>query len=272
MILGFSFLDNRLLMAAYPDSKQEARFVALNYSHRSVSSDRVAEEFWENAGEQALELYAAADKIVIAIPGSQCFIKRLEIDRVSAGDDPAYYQWLASTQLPGKLSQYQYGFETLRQSFDKRSAETVIYAAPAAGVNALLAPFRMEDGARRISVLPEPLGLCRALNKSLSRDDIPQAAIVNCGQAGATVVYMRDGRFSHFRHFSARGADSDLATDVETYLLSRADSAESLPLVITGFTGDFRSNWTPVVPAFLSIHDLEFAAAWGIADYLGAGV
>ena len=47
-----------------------------------------------------------------------------------------------------------------------------------------------------------------------------------------------------------------------------ADSTESLPLVISGFPSDFKTNWSPIVPAFLGIHHLEFAGAWGVAEYL----
>jgi hypothetical protein len=101
----------------------------------------------------------------------------------------------------------------------------------------------------------------------LQKDDIPQAAIIHCDSQGVSVAYMVDGHFKHCRYFHRDAGWDGHSADIETYLLSQADMTESLPLVITGFPGNFKTEWSPIVPSFMGIHNLEFAGAWGVAEY-----
>jgi len=271
MILGVSILSDRLLLALHHGGKREPEFTSLSHGLGDMFHDVSDRSIWQILGEATADHVAKADKIVFSVPSSLSYLKNIEIDQKSAEGDQGYFDWLASTQLPGDLSFYKYEFLPLRTSFDGSRVEMIFFAAPAKQLANVLQALRPDDESRLIRALPEQLGLVRVIEKSLAKDDIPQAGIVNFENAGASAVYVKSGRFDHCRFFSKLPAPlGDLPTDVETYFLSRADSAESLPLIITGLPGDFKTSWSPIVPAFMGIHNLEYAGAWGVADYTGS--
>jgi hypothetical protein len=268
MKLGISLLDDKLLMSFHYGSAKEAEFKAFTLGEKTDTQGWV----WRAAGEEAFESFGRAEQAILALPAGATYLKRLEVDGKLLKEQPSYLQWLASTQLPGELSEFKYNFIPLRESFDNRMLEMLLYAVPSKLVDRLLDGLKTENEVAPISILPEQLGLVRVVEKSIARDDIAQAGIVNCDLRGAGAVYVQDGRFNHCRYFPIHASRrEDLSTDIETYFLSRADSTESLPLIVTGFPEDFKTNWSPIVPAFMGIHNLEFAAGWGVADYPSVG-
>ena len=272
MILGVSILDNRLLLALHHGHSKDPEFLSFHIDIELDLNSAPGESVWKAAGPEALEYYKGAEKIIYAIPSSLCFLKCLDLDSRMINDNPAYSAWLAGTLLPGELPFYKYDFLPVRESFDGSRMEMIFYAAPAKHVDHIIQALKAEDDSREIILIPEQLGLVKVVDKSLAKGDITQAGIINFESNGASTVYVKNGHFSHGRFFVIFPEKREnLPIDVETYLLSRADSTESLPLIITGLPGDFKSNWSPIVPAFLGIHHLEYAGAWGVADYDFAG-
>jgi hypothetical protein len=271
VILGVSILGDKFLLALHHGGNREPEFMSFTHGIGDIFHDVSDKSIWQISGEATGDYVAKADKIFFSIPSSLCYLKNIEIDQKSAEGNPEYFDWLASIQLPGDLSFYRYEFLPLRTSFDGSRVEMIFFAAPAKQLATVLRALRPDDESRSIRALPEQLGLVRVIEKSLAKDDIPQAGVVNFENAGASAVYMKGGRFAHCRFFSKLPALlGDLPSDVETYFLSRADSAESLPLIITGLPGDFKTSWSPIVPAFMGIHNLEYAGAWGVADYMSS--
>jgi hypothetical protein len=271
MNLGISILDDRLLLALHYGGTQEPEYQTFLFGD-VLSESPEPGALWFLAGDEARAIYNKAEKVILALPASLSFLKRLELKGEYFKESPEYSKWLATIQLPGDISEFHYEFLPLRESFDKTTMEVLFIGAPLSGLNRLLTAITPPDDTRQIMVLPEQLGLIKTLEKSLTKDDIPQAGIVNCDRAGATAVYLKDGRFYHSRYFNNQpDHKDDLATDIETYFLSRAEASESLPLVISGFPNDFKTNWSPIIPAFLGIHNLEFAGAWGVAEYVYSG-
>jgi hypothetical protein len=265
MKLGITLLENVILMAFHYGSVREPEFKSFSLKEKGDSPGWV----WRASENEAFESFKRAERSVLALPAASTFLKRLQVDSRLSKEQPDYLKWLAKTQLPGDLSNFRYDFIPLRESFDSRSAEMLFYATPAKLVENLLQGLKTDFEAMPIALIPEQVGLVRVVERSLGKDDIAQAGIVNCENKGASAVYVKDGRFNHCRFFpSHEGLNSELSIEIETYFLSRADATESLPLVVTGFTGDFKTDWSPIVPAFMGIHYLEFAGAWGAADFL----
>jgi hypothetical protein len=267
MKLGITLLEDRILMAFHYGTAREPEFRSYAFKETGGMPGWV----WRAIDSEAFESFRRAEHSVLAIPAAYTFLKRLEVDGGLVKEQPDYIKWLARTQLPGDLTKFHYDFIPLRERFDSRSAEMLFYAVPANLVDGLLQGLKTDLEAMPIAVIPEQIGLVRVVEKSIAKDDIAQAGIVNCEYKGASAVYIQDGRFSHCRFFpNQSGNKEELSTEIETYFLSRADATESLPLIVTGFPGEFRTDWSPIVPAFMGIHYLEFAGAWGAADFLDA--
>jgi hypothetical protein len=267
MNLGISVFEDKLLYALHHGSAKEPEFNLYPIT-KKIDGDAAEPNFWERVDKSALEIYRAADNVVLSLISTSCYLKRLETNGKLIENTPSFLEWLASIHLPGELSDYHYGFLPLRESFDSTMMEMILYATPADSLDWIVKSLKLQDDAKHVIEMPEQLGLVRVLEKSLGKDDIFQAGIVNCDDKGATTVYIKDSRYSHSRYFALMpGQPNEISSDIETYLLSRADSSESLPLVIVGNPKDFRTNWSPIVPAFMGIHNLEFAGAWGVVDY-----
>jgi hypothetical protein len=264
MNLGIFIFDGKMFFALHKgnDEPEFATYEIAAPNDESVSS------LWDKVDGEALKTFQAAETVILSVPSTSCYLKRLETDGKLIENSPSFLEWLASVHLPGELSDYHYGFLPLRESFDSSMMEMILYAAPAAPLERLIKSLSLPDDSRHIIEMPEQLGLVRVLEKSLGKDDISQAGIINCDDRGAIVVYVRDGRYNHSRYFAIPPEQTgELSTDIETYLLSRADSSESLPLVITGNPKGLKTSWSPIVPAFIGIHNLEYAGAWGVVDY-----
>jgi len=258
-----------VLFAKYNGPENRPEFLTFSFDAQSLSESKSPGWLWTQIGEDAKNIFMAAEKAVLALPSQLNYLKRLEIKTKYLETTPAYLDWLASTQLPGGLDGYKFGFIKLGESFDMLSQEMLLYACLQSTIGPVLNSLIIPDMQRELILIPEQLGLIRTLERSLSKGDIAQAAIINFDSDHATVVHMLHNRYSSSRSFVI-SAERDLSSDIETFLLSRADTLESLPLVITGNPNDFHTNWSPVVPAFLGIHDLEYAAAWGAAAYEAA--
>jgi hypothetical protein len=269
VILGISFQKDRVLFAKHNGADTRPEFLTFSFDEKSLAESKSPGWLWTQIGEDAKNIFMAAEKAVLALPSQLSYLKRLEIKTKYMETTPAYLDWLASTQLPGGLDGYKFGFIKLGESFDLLSQEMLLYACLESTISPVLNSLTIPDMQRALILIPEQLGLIRTLERSLAKGDIAQAAIINFETNNATVVHMLHNRYSSSRSF-AISPERDLSTDIETFLLSRADTLESLPLVITGNPNDFHTNWSPIVPAFLGIHDLEYAAAWGAADYEAA--
>ncbi len=268
MKLGITLLEDRLLLAYHYGIARGPEFVSFELKAKDEQPGWV----WRATDSEAFESFKRAERAILALPAGSSYLKRIEVDGKYSKEQPDYLKWLASTQLPGELENFSYGFVPLRESFDNRSLEMLFFASPSKVVDRLLTGLKTDFESIPPALLPEQVGLVRVVEKSISKDDIAQAGIVNFGFDGAAAVYIHDGRFNHCRYFAhPPDCKEDLSIDIETYFLSRADATESLPLIVTGFTGEFKTSWSPIVPAFMGIHHLEFAAAWGVADFHSAG-
>ena len=266
MILGISYSKDRILFAKNHGLDSEPEFVSFHVGAESREESTPSGSLWPKLNDDARDAFHSAEKAVLAIPAHLCYLKRLEIKSKYLETTPAYLDWLASTQLPGELAGYRFGFIKLGESFDLLSQEMLLFACLETAVGPMIRSLAMPDLERELILIPEQLGLLQTLEKSISKGDIAQAGIINFESDYATVVHMMHNRYRSSRCFGIN-QERDLATDIETFLLSRADALESLPLVITGNPNDFHTSWSPIVPAFMGIHNLEFAAAWGVAAY-----
>ena len=198
--------------------------------------------------------------------------KRMELDDRLNERIPDYKKWRTGIQLPGNPNLYGYGFIHLMKSFDGKKIETIFFAAPGAHVRKLTQALFRADDTRTMELFPEHIGLVKVIEKSLGSDDIPQAALIHCNDEGVVAVFVKDGRFYNGRYFPVNPQNrEDLSVDIETYLLSLSNPDESLPLVITGSAENFKTDWSPIVPAFLNVRDLDFSPVWGLAKFVFAG-
>ena len=230
MNLGIAVLDDRLLLVSHNGVEKDPDYTQFLFSVRPDFNSPSPGMLWELVDQAARDLSSAADKLILAIPAALCLVKRLIIKGTQVADDPGYSNWLAGTQLPGDLANFHYSFIPLRQSFDSAQSEVLFYATPSGPHARIIAALKRQDDSREVIALPEQLGLVMVLEKSIGREDIPQAGIINCDRNSLAVVYVKDCRFNHWRYFPHKpGRQDELSIDVETYLLSRADATESLP-------------------------------------------
>jgi hypothetical protein len=266
VILGISFQKNRVLFVKHSGANSEPEYVSFPLDENLALNSQSAGGIWGQIGDDAKNIFISAEKAVLALPSHLCYLKRLDIKNRYLESSPGYLDWLASTQLPGGLEGYRFGFMKIGQSFDMQSQETLLYACLESAVGPIINSLAIPEQERELTLIPEQLGLLKALENSIPKGDIAQAGIVNFDSDNITVVQMLHNRYGSSRTFSAKSGQ-DLPTEIETYLLSKADTLESFPLVITGNPGEFLTNWSPIVPAFMGIHNLEYAAAWGVAAY-----
>jgi hypothetical protein len=270
MILGAAIENNTLLLAGYSGRDTEPQFCSFPLAENYGDQDKGS--VWAQAGEEARKMRTEAEQIIFAVPTEYCYLKRIGIEKRLVQGNSEHLDWVAGNHLPGGLDNYHYNFVTLRQSYNGIQTEMLLYATMSRRhdkLNELLNP----GGKRPVIFLPEQIGLVQVVEMSLKIEEFPQAGIVNCHENGIVAVYAREGRFDHSRLFSSKSAQkNEIAADIETYFLSRADVSEPLPLIITGFTGRFTTGWSPVIPAFMGIHNLEYAGAWGVADFISRGI
>jgi len=269
MILGVAIEKNSLLLAASYGRDIEPRFqtFSLDKGERDEGIEEIL-SVWRQAGDEALQLLDSAEQVVFALPAENCHLKRIGLESRLLEEKPEYLNWVAGNYLPGKLEGYHYGFIPLRRSFDGQKTEMLLYAITSKQ-HEIFRKLIDPENDRPVEFLPEQLGLVQVLELSLKREEFPQAGIVNCRENGIIAAYAKDGCYKHSIIFADKSAHkNDIAADIETYFLSRADISEPLPLVITGVTGCFTTSWSPIVPAFLGIHNLEYASSWGVADFI----
>jgi hypothetical protein len=265
--LGISVLDDRLLLVSHQGHDKSPEFEKYDFKQKRDSRSSLG-LIWDLVDISAGDAYLTADRLVLSIPASICYLKRLEIDSDLIENYPDYLEWLACTLLPGKVAQYKYEFISAGRSYDETRLEMIFTAVPIGPLNELFQSLKINDDAREIIAIPEQLGLIKALEKSFSNDDIPQAGIVNCNSLGAAIVLLKNSRFYHSRFFPIHQDHADeLAVDIETYLLSQIDSSDPMPLLVTGLPELFKTSWTPLHPSYLPVHNLEFTAAWGALEY-----
>jgi hypothetical protein len=267
MIIGAAIENNNLLLVAYSGRNIETQFSSFPLAENG-GSDSEAKTVWDRAGDEARQILSQAEQVVFAMPSETCYLRRIVVKSRIIQEKPDYLKWIAGTYLPGNLDIYFHDFIPLRQSFDGTTTELLLFAMDSKKQINLTSMLNPGDG-RLVKFLPEQLGLVQVLEMSLKKEEFPQAGIINCRQDSIAAVFARDGRFDHSRLFAYGLAHkSEITSDIETYFLSRADVTEQLPLVITGTTGCFATNWSPVIPAFMGIHNLEYAGAWGVADFV----
>ncbi len=272
MILSILLKRNHLLLTVHKGDEEAPGFFRYDVAWRESGIDSSPGCIWDQTDETARRLYVDASRIIVVLPASVCMAKRMELDNHLNDKIPDYKRWRAGIQLPGDLSVYCYGFIPLMRSFDSSKIETMFFAAPAALVKRLSqALFRAND-TRMVELFPEHIGLVKVIEKSIGTDDIPQAALIHCDDQGVVAVFVKDGRFYNGRYFPVSPQNrEELSIDIETYLLSLSSPDESLPLVITGSAENFKTSWSPIVPAFLNVRDLDFSAVWGLAEFVFAG-
>ncbi len=272
MNLGLALDGKRLLICAHNGAGSPP-----GYHEFEIDPDRFDREqkggyLWDTLPDQAGDLYLNASKIALAIPASSCFVKRIEIEKKMEESIPDFLKWRADLELPGDISGYIYGFIPIRRSFDGQRTESFFFAVPESKAGPLIHGFFGPDDKERMVVLPEHVGFGKVIEKSLGKDDIPQAALVHCPPDGAVAVFVKDSRLYHGRYFPLDPARADeLSIDIETYLLSLVDPTESTPMILTHSSPDFITDWSPIVPVFMNIQDLDFISAWGAAEYIALG-
>jgi hypothetical protein len=263
---------DRLLLTVHRGDAESPEFYRYDTALRDSDTDLSRGYIWDQTNETARRLYADAGRITVALPASICMAKRMELDNKLDDKISDYRKWRAEIQLPGDLSKYRYGFIPSMKSFDSKKIETIFFAAPAAPVKRLTQALVRADDKRTIELFPEHIGLVKVLEKSLGTGDIPQAALIHCDNEGVVAVFVKDGRFFKCRYFPLDPQNREgHAIDIETYLLSLTSPDESLPLVITGSAENFKTDWSPIIPAFLNVQDLDFSPVWGLAEFVFAG-
>jgi hypothetical protein len=272
VILSILLKRNHLLLAVHKGDDEPPEFYRYDVIGRESGADVSQGYIWDQTGETAKRFYLDASRIAVVLPASVIMAKRIELDNQLNDRIPDYKKWRAGIQLPGDPDLYSYGFIHLMKSFDGKKIETIFFASPAAHVRHLTQALFRADDTRAVELFPEHVGLIRVLDKSIGTGDIPQAALVHCGEDGVVVVFVKDGRFYNGRYFPVGSQNREgLSIDIETYLLSLSDPDESLPLVITGSAEDFKTDWSPIIPAFLNVQDLDFSSVWGAAEFVFAG-
>lgn len=272
MILSVLLKKDHLFLAAHRGDEDQPEFYRYEVTWGESGDDLSRGHIWDQTDETARKLYIDAGRIVIILPASACMAKRMELDNQLDDTIPDYRKWRAGIQLPGDLSMYCYGFIPLLRSFDSKKIETIFFAmAAASGKRLTQALFRADD-ARAVEMFPEQIGLVKILEKSLGKDDISQAALIHNDDEGVVAVFLKDGRFYCCRYFPVSSQNiEELSIDVETYLLSLSSPDESLPLVITGSAENFKTDWSPIIPSFMNVQDLDFSSVWGLAEFVFAG-
>ena len=272
MILSVLLKRSSLFLMAHRGDEGPPEFHRYDVTWKDSDTDLSRGCIWDRTDDTARKLCVDARKIVVVIPASVCMARKIELDNQLIDKIPDYKNWRAGIQLPGDLSMYCYGFIPLTRSFDGGKIETFFFAAPAVVVKRLTKALSGANDTRKIELFPEHIGLVKVAEKSLGTDDIPQAALIHCDAEGMVVVFIRDGRFHNGRYFPVTsGNREELSTDIETYLLSLSSPDESLPLVITGSAENFKTDWSPIIPAFLNVQDLDFSPVWGLAEFVHTG-
>lgn len=267
MNLGISVFDDRLLLVCHYGADRPPEFGKYIFKRKPDPQSNPG-HLWDFVDVAAGDAYLTADRLVLSVPASICYLRRLEIDDSLIKDYPDYLDWLACTMIPGDLAQYKYEFISVGENYDGTKLEMIFSAIPITSLNQLYHSLKINNDPRQIIAIPEQLALIKVLEKSLASDDIPQAGIVNCNSFGAAVVLLKNSKFYQCRFFPIHQDHADeLAEDIETYLLSLSDSSDPMPLVITGLSDSFKTNWTPLYSVLPLMHDLEFAAAWGAVEY-----
>lgn len=272
MILSILLKRNHLFLTIYKGDDEPPGFYRYDVAWRESGADVSHGYIWDQTDETAKRFYLDAGRIVIALPASVCVAKRMELDDQLNERIPDYKKWRTGIQLPGNPNLYSCGFIPLMRSFDGRKIQTIFFAAPGYHVKRLIqALFRAND-TRTIELFPEHIGLVKVIEKSLGTDDIPQAALIHCDDDGLVAVFVKDGRFYNGRYFPVSPQNrEELSIDIETYLLSLSNPDESLPLVITGSAENFKTSWSPIIPACLNVQDLDFSPVWGLAKFVFTG-
>lgn len=272
MILSILLKRNHLLLAIHKGDRGSPEFYRYDVTWRESGVDISQGHIWDQTGETAERFYLDAGRIVVVLPASVCMARRMELDNQLNDRIPDYRKWRAGIQLPGDPDLYSYGFIQLMKSYDGKKTETIFFASPAVWVRRLARALFRADDTREVELVPEHVGLTKVIDKSIGSSDIPQATIAHCDNDGVVVVFVKDGRFYNGRYFPIGPQTREgLSIDIETYLLSLSDPDESLPLVITGSAEDFKTAWSPIIPAFLNVQDLDFSSAWGSAEFVFAG-
>ncbi len=261
-----------MFLTVHNGDKESPKFYRHDVTWKESGIESSQGYIWDQTNEIARRLYIDASRIIVVLSASTCMAKRMELDNEPGDKISDYKKWRAGIQLPGDLSMYCYGFIPLLRSYDSRKIETVFFATPAVIVKQLTQALIRADDKRTLELFPEHIGLVKVIEKSLGKDDIPQAALVHCSDEGAVAVFVKDSRFYSGRYFPVSSQNGqELSTDIETYLLSLSSLDESLPLVITGSADNFKTDWSPIIPSFLSLQDLDFSPVWGLAEFVFAG-
>jgi len=267
MILAVSIREDKILLAARDSVGSEPSFHQFE-----VPEDFFDEKFepgaiWEWAEEEISTLYARADNIVLGLPASNCLVKLFEIDCIQDKANTDYRHWKAHVQLPGPLSDYEYGYLSIGKSFDGTKEESIFFAVPAERARLYKSAFVDEGFKGTVTFVPENAAFTELIKRSIDKEDIFQAAAAHFEKSYCLVVFLRDNRFFGTRVFNTEGVDpADTAVEIQTFLLSMAVSDEACPLIITGKTEYAKLSWTPTVTPFLDIKNYDYCVVWGLSE------
>lgn len=263
---------DRLLLTVHRGEKESPEFYRYDVSLGDSDTDQSSGYIWDQTDETGRRLYADAGRIAVALPASICMAKKMELENKPDDEISDYKKWRAGIQLPVDQNMYRYGFIPLTKSFDNKRIESVFFAVPAELFKRLTRALVKIGERRSVELFPEHIGLVKVLERSLGTGDIPQAALIHCNDDGVVAVFVKDGRFFKCRYFPLDLQNREgLAIDIETYLLSLTSPDESMPLVITGSAENFKTDWSPIIPAFLNVQELDFSPVWGLAEFVFAG-
>lgn len=271
MILGIDIRDNEALITSREEMEERPGFHRFEFDI-GILENGSAGSIWEFADRDIKDAFDRAEIIALNIPASICLAKRMEFEASPGFENSDYLKWRASIQLPGDLNDYEYGFIPLLKTYDGSRTETLFFASPRMMAGKLKSAVFVDKPAENTLIIPEQIALSELLKKSVGKDDLSQAAIVNIGDGYIVVAFIRDNRYFRGRTFLAPFTDRDnLALDIQTYLLSLKSFDEQLPLVIMGDTRELRFDWSPMVPIFLNIEDLDFGVSWGLSEFVVMG-
>jgi hypothetical protein len=269
VILGLLLRSDELLLAIRSgDDRWEFRRCDVNWTE---STDDAARGYiWDRLDNDLRRVYQEADTLAVALPASECMVKRVEIAGKPEDEIPGYRKWRAGIELPGDSDLFAHGYLPSTEDPGRGKSEMAFFAAPADYVQRLTRTLIRENDTRVIQFVPEQIGLAWLALKSAT--DYNQLALAHFDLDYAVVIIIRDGRFCKARYFrSGDGNNEEVAVDIETFLLSVAGHDESLPLIVTGSVDRLMIDWSPGVPAFLDEREMEFSSVWGVTEFITRG-
>jgi len=270
---GICIENNMLYLVAKNKGSEKPSFYKSNIRLSISYKDEPGGYIWDRIENEELKsVFMQADSIALVIPARICFSKKINVDSNLDRNRKEYKAWIAHNQLPGKISDYIYGFIPLVEDRTSNKIETLFYATLSEQFHPLFYAVVDDEDRDRIRLVPEYMSLAVILLNAINTGSDIQAAIINSGESGTAAVLIKRGSIYSTRYFPLQtGKWGELASALEAYFLSMFDSNKQTEIFVAGgkglrvFKPDFKAkirfNKMPV----------GFISALGSVEYISAG-